>query len=41
MVLAISYVGAEFPQILAQPDVEYQQANLTIACTSWPVVNGK
>jgi hypothetical protein len=26
-----TYLGAEFPKILAQPDVEYKQANLTVA----------
>ncbi|KAG2115193.1 uncharacterized protein F5147DRAFT_676559 [Suillus discolor] len=25
-----TYLGAEFPKVLAQPDVEYRQANLTI-----------
>ncbi|KAJ8595611.1 hypothetical protein M405DRAFT_806987 [Rhizopogon salebrosus TDB-379] len=25
-----TYLGAEFPKILAQPDVEYRQANLTV-----------
>lgn len=27
-----SYLGAEFPKVLEQADVEYKQANLTIAC---------
>jgi len=30
----IRYLGAEFPKILAHPDVEYRQANLTVPCMS-------
>ena len=29
-----SYLGAEFPKVLEQPDVEYKQANLTRSCKS-------
>ncbi|KAG5650371.1 hypothetical protein H0H81_012458 [Sphagnurus paluster] len=29
--LISSYIGAEFPKILARPEVEYKQANLTVA----------
>lgn len=28
------YIGAEFPKVLEKPEVEYRQANLTVACES-------
>ena len=33
----LSYLGAEFPDVLSRPDVEYRQANLTVPSRS-PVV---
>ncbi|KAF5386875.1 hypothetical protein D9615_001683 [Tricholomella constricta] len=30
---ATTYIGAEFPKVLAKPEVEYKQANLTVAAT--------
>jgi hypothetical protein len=37
MTFLLSYIGAEFPQIIAKPEVEYRQANLTVPCAYLPV----
>ncbi|KAJ3985174.1 hypothetical protein F5890DRAFT_1181157 [Lentinula detonsa] len=31
---ATTYLGAEFPKVLAKPEVDYKQANLTVPCAS-------
>ncbi|KAF8163117.1 hypothetical protein B0H34DRAFT_780914 [Crassisporium funariophilum] len=33
VVPATTYIGAEFPKVLGKPEVEYRQANLTVAST--------
>lgn len=34
IIISDRYLGAEFPKVLAKPQVDYKQANLTVPCTS-------